>query len=490
MSDSTMTSPEHVESKLSNFDAFQEYLRTNGRQVTITEPSGEKKQELVMLRNVYFRTRLGIPIIGTDYHDFYLLKASQDLTEAINAPIKIELVKNKKHQDVNEVRNLAEENTSTIILSKDANQEERVTVRLDKSLWHLLDLNKNDWQVSPRHDYHFTTHQDQINKLIISLIQMRDPFSTIEEDEPRNWKQIGSLTPEPKLSRRPFLRVAKFGAIAAVLDSILAHIPLSPSLSKEFWERLETVTLGIPPEQLIKILEEKFQIELESPTTGVTGVTYNTEKFPTIEWDTPRLRGLIQVLLDLPSPFYLPRIINGKEQRVRFALTDVPQWKLKYPILSGVFPGFKVGGDYHGGFCACHDVQNQMVVLDKKHLPATFTTSAATRSTWVHELTHTITSPEIDKYIESITKPIGFVQNSDLWQIFSSEVDISNGRVNDKSNIGYGAKNFDEFFSVAAEYYVKGKDEFVKTYTRFLGKEKSEKLYEGIKQEIFKGKEY
>lgn len=58
------------------------------------------------------------------------------------------------------------------------------------------------------------------------------------------------------------------------------------------------------------------------------------------------------------------------------------------------------------------------------------------------------------------------------------------------ASLGYGAKNFKEFFSVAAEFYIRGRDRFVGTYEPFLGRERAEKLYDGMRREIFRGREY
>lgn len=59
-----------------------------------------------------------------------------------------------------------------------------------------------------------------------------------------------------------------------------------------------------------------------------------------------------------------------------------------------------------------------------------------------------------------------------------------------KSDMGYGATNFQEFFSTASEYYAQGKSKFVNTYKQFLGEERAMLLYEGVKRELFMGREY
>lgn len=47
-----------------------------------------------------------------------------------------------------------------------------------------------------------------------------------------------------------------------------------------------------------------------------------------------------------------------------------------------------------------------------------------------------------------------------------------------------------EFLSGAAEVYVLGKESFFQHFEPFLGTEKTDKLCEGVKRELFRGKEY
>lgn len=56
--------------------------------------------------------------------------------------------------------------------------------------------------------------------------------------------------------------------------------------------------------------------------------------------------------------------------------------------------------------------------------------------------------------------------------------------------LGYGATNFNEFFPVACQYYIHGRQHFIENYSPFLGKEAARKLFENIKNVIFDGKEY
>lgn len=420
------------------------------------------------------------------------------------------------------------------------------------------------------------------------MAEMATPEKPVgkEEPPPEQTHRVGRrITNEPKISRRGFLALMGIGAEAAVLDSLLSHIPNAPSLSKAFWEQLETATLGVSTEQLKKEVEDRFQVEIVGPSTGVRAVgTFGPrlgEQYPTVEWDSPRLKGLIGALSELPPHFYLPRMVKGQEHKARFVLTNVPITKF----------GNAWRGGYQGGFCDCSSAEEQTIVLDKKHLDQTILGAGHGREAWFHEITHALTTPETAKYVQAVCMPIGIQTIDDLREIFFSELTVEkrelkgvyisgygheltkdennrlltlpkpderareltfiggnrltvqksdllllgeeyikkelakfvrkshpeittleeylsdppglgkagigtvevsgmNQALGKKSKIGYGARNFSEFFSVAAEYYLKGRDEFVRTYEPFLGKERAEKLYAGMKQEIFRGKEY
>lgn len=59
-----------------------------------------------------------------------------------------------------------------------------------------------------------------------------------------------------------------------------------------------------------------------------------------------------------------------------------------------------------------------------------------------------------------------------------------------KFRLEYGTKNPNEFISVASEFYIVDKTYFLKNYTPLIGQEKSEKLYDYMKDKIFRGQEY
>lgn len=81
---------------------------------------------------------------------------------------------------------------------------------------------------------------------------------------------------------------------------------------------------------------------------------------------------------------------------------------------------------------------------------------------------------------------------SDFQNYFTDKPRLfsANSTLSPKTRLGYGVTNVGEFLSVAAEIYVRGQEYFIKAYEPFLGKERAEMLYAGMKQEIFRGKGY
>lgn len=401
---------------------------------------------------------------------------------------------------------------------------------------------------------------------------------------------------ETRVSRRGFLRTIGMGAKLAALDTVLSHIPTAPSLGKAFWEQLETATLGVPSEDLRKELEGKFNIEIVGPNTGVREIeTHSHAVVPTVEWDSPRLKKLVEYLVELPPHFYSPRETERGEKKLRVALVDQSLLDFTKGNILGV-----------PSFCVCsEDVEHPTVVLDRKTTGSTVTDSLLTREVVAHEFTHAVTTPEIVRYMTKITTPIGLdtipelrkafspvviltsegkamgIMPRNVWEIseysaprynlkiimvdknrldsdrsvitvveqkgedfyfeyykegkqigqdrlirvnsewyvietefsrfgetfFRDQYDDYQARITEAERFGgktfsisipgidatylsYGATNFEEFFSIAATFFIRGHDRFVGTYEPFLGKERAEKLYEGMKREIFRGREY
>lgn len=124
--------------------------------------------------------------------------------------------------------------------------------------------------------------------------------------------------------------------------------------------------------------------------------------------------------------------------------------------------------------------------------------------TFVHELTHRVFSvnedvfsgkiynilevkneEEFQKLVRSKTKRIWFLAPRVL-SIFLGD----RSAPTDIQKVIYGGTNSDEFNSVMSMYYTQGKRGFLEVYTPLFGKEKAQKLYDYMKDDIFRGKEY
>lgn len=264
--------------------------------------------------------------------------------------------------------------------------------------------------------------------------------------------------PPRRFSRRTVLKAA-LGVLGTVIASSIPDVLLPKS--------------GISPQDV----ENKFNIKILSQGKNIIGIT----TFEAIEWQEYDLLTLINILHQLPPHLYSPRRIDSKVEILRVGLSDHKR----------------------GSFCSCNNLDRPDVlsikksdlyeesedyygdIVELKLLPIGVT--AVT-----HELIHRFTNTEggFEKYVDSILKPIGLDDTAAFKEAFKDILVSPTTPTTRKNQIGYGATNFSEFFSVAGEVYLGGKDIFVKVYERFLGKERAEKLYNGMKQEIFRGKEY
>lgn len=556
----------------SAFYTMQTFLREKG-QLT--------KQELHYNQpKVIFTTELSL--LGTerirremDLHIEQRLpfKGDEQIDDGIHITLQNEKLY-KKHLQREELP--GEALTQIHLFDPAGGRKEKAVIRPFNPVGRWIGLEKEAWKEGKDDagKYAVTESEEEAAKIVNGFTTINTPPGA------PNKHYLQPYTRGPVMSRAGFLRMLGIGAKMVALDSMLSHMSLDLGLSKTFWEQLETATLGVPAEQLKRKIEDNFQVELVGPATGVKEVRLsNGKEYPTAEWDSPRLKSLIGVLSNLPPHFYLPRKIDNKEHKLRLVLANVP---------FRIFRNFVLSGEDRipAGVCACSGAENQLVVFDKSYFGSTFLESDQVRAVGFHEITHALTILEIDKYVESVTKPLGIEELPQLRKAFASEIQIVSkgdkfmmpqppganfleqmpgrpfveiapntyiekqrveqlgldfyltgegakeqiirvtpewyvdkrdldkygkefyerqyrdflekdkdweefgGEVKEKSYLGYGAKNFYEFFSVAADYYSKGRNNFVKTYERFLGRERAEKLYDGMKREIFRGKEY
>lgn len=272
------------------------------------------------------------------------------------------------------------------------------------------------------------------------------------------------------ITRRRFLGLlAKAAEGAFVLDTAIAHIPGTNTVSKGFWEAIESGTIGIPAEEYKKKLNDEFKVEILAPSTGISEVVFSPDhKHKTIEWDSPRLKSLIDVLASLPPHFYQPRTIAGTSYRLRFALIDVPQGDRKVSFLP----------QGYAAFCDCSELSNQLIVVNKANFGQTFTEAKATLKLWVHELTHSLTGPDLGLYADKILKPLNISWqglrcffasefNSDLWPYLNWASEVHPFMVDRQffeKELGAEFTIFNENLAVRTDFYLMLGEYFFRTF--------------------------
>lgn len=120
-----------------------------------------------------------------------------------------------------------------------------------------------------------------------------------------------------------------------------------------------------------------------------------------------------------------------------------------------------------------------------------------------HELIHCVSRQEDYQFVLDLLGIAdkekfkqSFTEKEVKWSAFVSDVFKKDGREEAfRQNkvlyrFTYGTKNPNEFVSVAGEFYINGKEKFLKIYGMFIGKEKAEKLYDYMRDKIFRGQEY
>lgn len=295
---------------------------------------------------------------------------------------------------------------------------------------------------------------------------------------------LGERTTPPTLGRRRFLgilgKTAKVAGVAVTLDSVYSHIPSEygggNGFTRDFWENLERQTFNVSPEQVKKLIEDKFSVQLLSPKTGYTEFKNTARTYQAVEWDAPRLKALYETLSILPPNYYTPKSTpDGKETKLGFALVDRTS-----------------DGSYDmAARCVCDGGSNPLVLLNKVSTNQTLPYGPGkTKNLVVHEVTHAVTTPQLEQYTDAILKPIGIENNDQLRATFRTRNARNLFGLKRDSKLQYGSSNLGEFLSVGAEFYVLGKDKFVRTYKDDLGEEKVIKLYNSFKETLFKGKEY
>lgn len=464
------------------FEKLAKYLEIKG-----TEEEDEAGQHILQYkRKGVLKTHLSLPIIGTTDYKAILFNIRRNVDEP-NSDIKIDIT-DREALEKAEKKGTKYTPTTITFSSKEGTT---VTIAHPNDLWRWLGFNKNLWKDDPNGTF-TTLSLDETEKIIDSFTNFHSTYGN--EDDPDTTLHSDRIVEDPKLSRRSFFRLMGTGAKVAALDSILTHIPgsITPNLTAQFWEQLESQTIGISPGEWEKYLEDKMGVDIVGAGETVTSVDMEGTT-QTVDWDSPRLKALFKVFAELPDNFRAAGRLN--HAKLKLALVDEPR------IMRHIKPRFShlYSPTYAAGYCSCHNPEKPLVVLNKQSSGQTILEVDNTRKLIAHELTHVITTPNIQMYINTITADIGLSTVSELLATFATEVTIKPDvpiekagfdDIKDKSMIGYGARNFYEFFSVTAVNYLEGRDKFIETYKRFLGDDRSEKLYENMKKEIFQGREY
>jgi len=295
-----------------------------------------------------------------------------------------------------------------------------------------------------------------------------------------------------RLTRRQFLSKV---AIGAALLGLLGIIPRSHQLQEQDKEFL-----------LKEEIERQFNVKIYTlkEIFENSGENYRPEDFPNVptKWDTERLLLLKRSLASLPAHLYQP---SPEGVKVWITLGE-----------SG----------YCCGFASTRKQPYQVQVGVSQFSPDNSTEAFGTL---VHELVHLATpltrreeelpgghvypdSPWFKK-INSIFGEEFSKINFELWEKVEEKNKILDEKVGPKRpvprgiltpdeeeradfyfHLAYGLSPErpipDEFISVLAEHYVYGKDYFFRRYSEFFPEEKVRNLFNFVKNEIFKGKEY
>jgi len=120
-----------------------------------------------------------------------------------------------------------------------------------------------------------------------------------------------------------------------------------------------------------------------------------------------------------------------------------------------------------------------------------------------HELTHRVSTPKDYKFMSQLLEVPNKVDFERFLNDHYNLIDIKISRelikafdnnsfsgYKVRSTLIYGSQNPSEFTSIASEFYIGGKEEFLKIYGIYIGNEKAQRLYDYMKDSIFRGTEY
>jgi len=242
---------------------------------------------------------------------------------------------------------------------------------------------------------------------------------------------------------------------------------------------------GEDTDRLRKRIEQEFQIDLIEPGESIGRARFEFSWINISQWDYSRMRRLQFFLKNLPPSFYQPQFNNSHTPSESGDPED-----LKLKIALGSFTqDSTIAGFISVDSNPRNDVGNVVVFMTDEFTKFSQSYDIAEQLT-VHELAHNVTLDRISELRKKICDPIGIDSEESLRTLFSQDINDSGFSSFDKYVVEYGGSNFHEFFAVISQFYYRGKEKFLETYTPYIGSEKAQDLYSKVKDLIYEGREY
>lgn len=284
---------------------------------------------------------------------------------------------------------------------------------------------------------------------------------------------------------------------------------------------------------LEKRIENSYQVQLISATEE-SGIRGNSADIKKVNWNKEGIAKLINSFDKLPSHFYLPapdvyrvglplphRDPEWTDELYEYFEKDFYETVLKSmqkDLGEDFYISYEEFEEAHNigilekdtgkvvpasfylveglpdsdelktvGVCNCNSNFPSNILLDNKTIDRY--SDRDTLSLIVHELTHRISRNEDYQFITDL---LGVPSDVNFEDFLAPNIEKLPKNVDSRTKLKhkYGTTNANEFISVASEFYIQGKEIFLKDYGMFIGQEKAEKLYDHMKDKIFRGKEY
>lgn len=327
-------------------------------------------------------------------------------------------------------------------------------------------------------------------------------------------------------------------ALASTLTPISGDSINSQNPNSILWINHPEISQSISTQDLEQRAEDLYQIRIVEPEESrkVKGISEDVE---TTQWDKEMIVKLENSLGKLPPHFYspahsiyrveLPKMLPKPENMS----SDIFEWSNKnlYDFALDMFreeigEGFFISReDYEkarnqgyfekdlgenlpasfflaslpkfqnevlgelqvAALCNCDNHLPSNILLDNKILQEGSQEYALEIIT--HELVHRATRIKDYQFIEALLEvPSG----TEFKDFLSTNIDKLPQSMNKRSMfyLEYSTTNSNEFISVASQFYLKGKTDFLEVYGEFIGEDKAGKLYDYMRDEIFKGQQY